>query len=101
MGKALEIISGRVTFSNTVLTQLTMAAGDSLVVRNAPVDSRVLLLQMFADIQTAAGLIQVRSPKMHDNVRALRYRVPISDTSPLMPMGVPQRLYAQDTLIAE
>lgn len=101
MGRAIEIISGRVTFSNNVLTALTMAAGDSLTVRSAPVDADLKLLQLWADTQVANALLQLRSPKFHDNVRGLRFTIPISDTKPLLPWGVAQKLIAQDTLICE
>src|SRR5574341_2177861 len=101
MGRAIELVSGTVTFSNTVLTAVTMAAGDSLVVRNAPIDSRILLLQAWADIQVANAIVQIRSPRMHDNVRGIRSLAPAANVRPLLAPGVPQRLYAQDTLIAE
>src|SRR5574341_283937 len=101
MGRAIELVSGTVPFSNTVLTAVTMAAGDSLVVRNAPVDSRVLLISAWADVQVANAIVQIRSPKLHDNVRGLRWLVPVANVRPLLPIGVGQRLYPQDTLIAE
>lgn len=101
MGRALEVISGRVTFCNNVLTALTMAAGDSLTVRNAPLDQKVRLLQMWAILQTATGFVRLRSPRLHDNVQGLRYTIPVTDPQPLLPMGIAQTLIPQDTLIGE
>jgi len=101
MGRALEIISGRVTFSNNAIVGLTMAAGDSLTVRNAPLESKVRLLNMWAILQLATGSVRLRSPRLHDNVQGLRFTTPVADPQPLFPMGVAQTLVPQDTLICE
>ena len=101
MGRALELISGSVVDSLNVVVAVTMASGDALTVRNAPLDADVRLLQLWADIQAATGMIRVRSPRLHDNVQGLRFQVPVSDCSPLLPWGVSQKLYPQDTLISE
>jgi hypothetical protein len=101
MGKALEVISGRVLFSNNVIAPLIMAAGDSLTVRNAPLDSKVRLLNMWAILQTATGWVRLRSPRLHDNVQGLRFTMPVTDPQPLFPMGAAQTLVPQDTMICE
>jgi len=100
MGRALELIAGQVVAPGTTFTQLAMNAGNSLTVRNAPLDSKILMLQAWADNQTI-GNLRIRSPKLHDNVQGIRLCVLSSDVKPLFPWGVPQKLIAQDTLIVE
>jgi len=100
MGRALEVISGRVTAPGSTFTAVTMAAGNSLTVRNAGLDTDVRLLQLWVDNQ-GAGAIRVRSPKLHDNVQGIRYDITVSDPSPLLPWGVHQKLIPQDILTVE
>lgn len=96
----MEMISGKATAPSSTLTALTMAAGNSLTVRNASLTSDVRLIQMWAE-NNAAGVFRIRSPKLHDNVQGIRYRVTATDPNPLMPQGSWQKLTPQDTLIAE
>lgn len=100
MGLAMELISGKVTAPGATLTALTMAAGNSLTVRNASLTSDVRLVQMWAQ-NNAAGIFRIRSPKLHDNVQGIRYRIDAADTIPLLAYGSWQKLTPQDTLIAE
>lgn len=100
MGRAIDCISGQATAPSTTFTGLTMNAGDSLVVRNAPIDSAVRLIQAWAKNQTA-GTLRIRSPRIHDNVQGIRVDVLSSDVKPLLPKRFMQPLVPQDTLIAE
>lgn len=100
MPKAIDLITGRVTAPGATLTGLTMSAGDTLTIRNAPLDSMVRLLQVWADNQ-AAGTLRIRSPRLHDNVEGIRLDVSASDPKPLLPERFVQPLIPQDTLIAE
>jgi len=100
MGLAMEMISGRATAPGATLTPLTMAAGNSLTVRNASLNSDIRMLNMWA-FNNAAGIFRIRSPKLHDNVQGIRYRIDAADPTLLWPNGASQRLYAQDTLIGE
>ena len=100
MGKALEIITGRVVAPSTTLTALTMSAGDVLSIRNAPIDSLIMLIQAWADNQTS-GTLRIRSPRMHDNVEGLRLDVLTSEVKPLLPRRVVQPLFPQDELTVQ
>jgi hypothetical protein len=100
MGRALEILTGHVTAPSTTFTAWTMAAGNSLTIRNAPLEKKVSLLQAWADNQ-GAGTLRIRSPRLHDNVQGIRLDITASDPVPLLAKGIPQVLIPQDTLIAE
>lgn len=94
---ALEILAGIATAPSTTITALTMSAGLTNVVRNAAMDSEIKMLQAWADVQ-GVGILQARSPKMHDNVRGISLATSVAEVDPLLAMGAAQRLYAQDTM---
>lgn len=100
MGRGLQTVTGFVTAPGATLTALTMAAGDSLAVRNTPDGSEIRLLNMWADNQ-AAGILRVRSALLHDNVQAINAGVVASEVYPLLPDSKNQMLKPQDLLIAE
>src|SRR5882724_9279972 len=95
---ALDTVAANGTAINTTLAATTIVAGDSFTVKNAALSSDAFLLQTWVDNQ-AAGQLRIRSAKMHDNVDAIRTRVQTGVVKPLLPFGVPQRVYPQDTLI--
>lgn len=100
MGKALEVLNGFSTAPSTTFTALTMASGTSSTVRNARPDSRIRLLQCWADNQ-GAGALRIRSPQMHDNVQGIRLNVVASEVQPLLPDNLIQPLQPQDQLTLE
>lgn len=100
MGRAMELIAGQATAPDTTQTALTMNAGTTLTVRNAPFESEILLLQAWSDVQ-GAGKLRIRSPRLHDNVQGLRFDTVVSDVCPLLPRAMPQRLQPQDTLTVD
>jgi hypothetical protein len=97
MGKAMEILSGSASAPGATLTALTMAAGDSLTVRNF-VNGKARLLTAFPTGQTTLGAFQIRSPRMHDNVRGLQYPNPVAPNFPPLWTPACQELVAQDQL---
>lgn len=100
MPPALDTITSTGTAIGATLVATTIASGDSFTIKNAPLNSDVFLLNFWTDNQVA-GSVRIRSPKLHDNVDAIRARTEIGVLEPLLPWGVPQRLYPQDTEIVE
>lgn len=97
MGKAMEIISGVAVAPGATITALTMAAGDSLTIRNF-VEGKASLLTAFQSGQTTLGQFQIRSPRLHDNNRGIQFLNPVAHS--YAPLWLPklQELVAQDQL---
>jgi len=104
MGRILDTVSGFVTAPTATLVAWTMATGDSLAVRAAVPGSNIWLIGAWAWNQVA-GVMRVRSPRLHDNVEGLRMRVPVNLVINKIPVrdirGAAQKLFTQDTLIVE
>lgn len=100
MGKALELIGASGTAISATISALTAVTGDSLAVRAGTPGKRIDLVQFWTDVQVA-GTARIRSARMHDNVQGIRQKTIISDLYPLMPMGVRQRMYENDVIVAE
>jgi len=100
MGVALEILTGFIA-NVASLTSVTMNGTDSLTVRYSDPAKKIWLLGtgIMSDTLGAGTLMELKSPKLHDNVHGIRLRhsgtvVPATELSE----GNPQRLYPQDTL---
>ncbi len=100
MGVALEVLTGSIG-AFAALTAITMNSTDSLTVRYSDPAKKIWLLHMgmMSDTLGAGTLMELKSPKLHDNVHGIRLRhsgtvVPATELTESMP----QRLYAQDTL---
>lgn len=100
MGAALEVITGRVTNSAGAFVAATANTGDSFNVRNFNAPDSAQLIDMWA-LNATAGLVRVRSPRLHDNVQGIRAKSLAATPQPLLPSRTQQMLYAQDTLILE
>lgn len=100
MGLALEVIAAQATNIGAGPTNLPAVAQSTLTIRNARLDSRVLLLQAWGDFQVA-GFAQIRSPKLHDNVRGIRFGVSADQSVPRLPNHFKQGLVPQDVLVFE
>jgi hypothetical protein len=105
MGQALEVISGSVTGAGATITASTPASGDSFAMRNTDLSKKIWLMDAWGYNDTAAGLLRIRSPRLHDNVQGIRMRVVNNLTSPLLSGAADfiytQRLYPQDVLTVE
>lgn len=97
MGKAMEIISGAASAPGATITQITMASGDSRTVRNFE-NGECNLITAWPTGQTTAGFFQVRSPRMHDNVRGIQFTNPATPIAPPLYSPYIQKLVAQDQL---
>lgn len=97
---ALDIVTAQGTAVPAALTALAAVAGDSLAIKNCPLDKTTRILQLWTDVQSA-GTVRVRSPRLHDNVQGIRYATVVGDVEPLFPWGVGQRVYPNDLLTVE
>jgi hypothetical protein len=100
MPPAIDTITSQGTAIGATLAATTIAAGDSFMIKNAALNSDVFLLNYWTHSQVA-GMVRIRSPKLHDNVDGIRSRTLAASVKRLMPFGVPQRLIPQDTEIVE
>lgn len=99
MGRGLEVITGRAT-NPAALAALTPGTGDSFTVRSAPMDAKAYLEDVWASAATA-GVVRIRSPRLHDQAQGIRLRVPAANQRPLLGWAVNQALYPQDNLVYE
>lgn len=97
---AWELLTGRVTAPGATLTAVTVNTGNSLTIRNTTDEADIRLVQAWGKHQTA-GIIRIRSPRLHDNVQGIRLFDVVSEAAPLLPYYPNQRLHAQDTLSVE
>lgn len=100
MGKALQVVSGRVTNPGATITALTVNTGDSFTVRSFPFGSTAYIDEVWAQGATA-GVVRVRSPRLHDVSQAIRERFIAAAPRPLLPEVLRQPLYPQDLLTFE
>jgi len=100
MPSALEFISGRATAPGTTFTTLTPNTGDSFTIRNAPIGSKIFLVNAVV-FSNSSGVLRIRSPKLHDNAQGIRLRHNSGNPQPLLPFNIQQALYPQDLLTAE
>lgn len=81
-------------------TVATMAPGDSATIRaNNP--SGTILLDEVLHQGATEGYVQVRSPRLHDNVRGIRITPSETPLAAGLPWDVGQPLFPQDTLVIE
>ena len=100
MGKALVVVTGRVTNPSTTITALTANTGDTFTVRSFPFGSNAYVENVWAQ-EATAGVVRIRSPRLHDANQAIRERVIITNPRPLLADQQRQILYPQDVLTFE
>ncbi len=100
MGTAMDTVVGTVTAPGATITATVAATGDSFAIRNADFTKMIWLLTFWAH-NNAAGVMRVRSPRLHDNVQGIRSQVLATTPLPLIPVWPQQRLYPQDVLTVE
>jgi hypothetical protein len=96
---ALEMISGSTTAAGAGPLAIGFVPGQTGVVRNYTVGN-AYLLTMWSKNQVT-GWTRVRSPRLHDNTQGIRVPASILTTRTQLPLGFPQKLVAQDTLVVE
>lgn len=99
MGTIWEVITGRAT-NPAALTALTMNTGDSAAVRSFGEGVTPLLENAWTQ-QATAGILRVRSPRLHDSTQGIRLIAGAANAEALMPLGSEQHLYQTDNLILE
>jgi hypothetical protein len=97
---ALDVVSTQGTAISATISALAASAGDSLAVKNSPLDKQAKILSFWSDVQVA-GTGRIRSGRMHDNVQGIRFDTIIGDLRPLMPWGISQKVYPNDVLSIE
>ncbi len=100
MGKAYELVAGRALNPGATITAVTANTGNSLTVRAFPPSSSAWLEGLWAQNATA-GIVRVRSPKLHDAVQGIRVRSTADRVFDLLSDYSASRLYPTDTLTLE
>ena len=100
LGAALDVVTAMGTAISATISPLAAAPGDSLAVKNSPLEAQSKILTFWSDVQVA-GTGRIRSARLHDNVQGMRFDTVIGDLRPYMPWGVAQRVYANDVLSIE
>lgn len=100
MGIAIDTIHGFATNPGATITACTVAPGDSFTVRNARDGSPVFIEGIYRGGGTA-GVARVRSPLLHDNLQALRFRGLAASCERLTPYAFAQPVEPQDNLTVE
>lgn len=100
MGRALEIIAGRVTHAGVAAeAALTVNTGNSFTVRDYGGERGAHLLTPFTSAATP-GRLRIRSPRLHDAAQSIRLQASVL-ARPLLSPQVRQELSANDPLTVE
>ncbi len=100
MGKAHEIVIGRVTNPGATITALTAGTANSFTVRAFEPGSKACLNGIWSQ-QATAGVVRVRSPKMHDSTQGIRVNGPAAVIRNAMHDAAQSPLYSTDVLTFE
>lgn len=99
MGRALEVRSGFNAVSTALFQPVTDSGADTTAIRNYPDGARADLVQAWGNGTGDASVqLQVKSPRMHDNVDGITLEMPKNRAARIMPDNVSELVYAQDVL---
>jgi hypothetical protein len=93
----MEVVAGRALNPGATITALTANTGSSFTVRDFPETSKATLQGLWAQSATA-GIVRVHSPRLHDDIQGMRYRVPAALVRDLLCDEAEQVLYPNDNL---
>lgn len=96
-GAALDLVSASVTAAAAGGTAMAAVAGDSLNVRNCPLETEPQLLTFWVKSQTS-GFVQMTHPAGHDTTRDIRGRHVAAANLPLLPAGFAEPMEPQETI---
>lgn len=97
LGPALDLQTATGTAITATISALAAVTGDSLAVKNSPIEKVAKMLTFWMDVQVA-GTGRIRSARLHDNTQGMRFDTIAGDIRPYMPWGISQRVYANDVL---
>jgi len=95
MGKSLQIISGHVTFTNTVPFPLVMNSGDVLQTPDTK-GAGAFFLNAGARIQVGPGVLRIRGSAINDGQNGYNPHLQNTYPNPLFPWGWSLKLYDND-----
>jgi len=96
----LNVVTGRVTNPSTTITALTANTGDSFTVKAFDAGSKAYIVNAWCQSATA-GVLRIRSPRLHDNVQGIRLGTPAAKPEDLLPTDWLDYLASVDTLTVE
>lgn len=100
MPAAYELVTGRLLNPGAGPAALGANTGQSFQIRSTPDAAPPYLLGMWGQAATA-GLLRLRSPRMHDNVQGIRTVLPAATVSNVFTPGAKTLMYSQDQLTFE
>lgn len=100
LGPALDVVSATGTAISATISALAACTGDSLAIKNSPIEKMAKIIAFWGDVQVA-GTGRIRSARLHDNVQGIRFDTIVGDLRPYLPWGIGQRVYANDVLVLE
>lgn len=96
----LNVITGRVTNPGSTLTALTADTGDAFTVKSFSFGDVAYIVDAWAQAATA-GVLRIRSPRLHDVAQGIRLRTVQASARSLFPRELLQPLKPQDVLTVE
>lgn len=96
----LNVITGRVTNPGSTVTALTADTGDSFTVKSFSFGDVAYIIDAWAQTATA-GVLRIRSPRLHDVAQGIRLRTVQATARSLLPRQLLQPLKPQDVLAVE